>query len=169
MLKWVGEEVLKEYKNLHHNHGLQGHGDRGVHHVGEGSCREAAMDAEEGKASRFLRTITMMTKQGRWPSAPSWPIICTKEATRYPGSRFSRGGRRGKRRSPAALPICRCPLGSSSEVTLWAASCATCPPSGTTTGRAPPTRPTRRRTRRRRVEEACAGQRLGDQGGSVQG
>ena len=43
VLEWVGEEVLKEYKSLHHTRGLQG-GDRNVNFVGEGSGGEAAMD-----------------------------------------------------------------------------------------------------------------------------
>ena len=51
MLECVGEGVLKEYKNLAHNRGLQG-GDRSVHQVGAGSDREAVMvpaEAEVGK------------------------------------------------------------------------------------------------------------------------
>ena len=43
VLEWVGEEVLKEYKNLHHTCGLQG-GDRNVKFVGEGSGEEVAVD-----------------------------------------------------------------------------------------------------------------------------
>ena len=43
VLEWVREEVLKEYKNLHHTRGLQG-GDRNVNFLGEGSGEEAAMD-----------------------------------------------------------------------------------------------------------------------------
>ena len=43
LLEWVGEEVLKEYKNLGHNRGLQG-GGRGVPQVGVGSDWEAVMD-----------------------------------------------------------------------------------------------------------------------------
>ena len=31
VLEWVGEEVLKEYKNHHHNRGWQGQNDEGVH------------------------------------------------------------------------------------------------------------------------------------------
>ena len=34
VLEWVGEEVFPEYKNLHHNHGLQGC-KRSVHYVRE--------------------------------------------------------------------------------------------------------------------------------------
>ena len=43
VLEWVGEEVLKEYRNLHHTRGLRA-GDRDVNYVGEGSGGEAAMD-----------------------------------------------------------------------------------------------------------------------------
>ena len=43
ILEWVGEEVLKEYRNLHHTRGLRP-GDRVVNYVGEGSGGEAAMD-----------------------------------------------------------------------------------------------------------------------------
>ena len=38
ILEWVGEEVLKEYRNLHHTRGLRP-GDRDVNHVGEGPGR----------------------------------------------------------------------------------------------------------------------------------
>ena len=41
--EWVGEEVLKEYRNLHHTRGLAP-GDRDINHVGEGPLGEAAMD-----------------------------------------------------------------------------------------------------------------------------
>ena len=43
VLEWVGEEVLKEYRNLHHTRGLRP-GDRDVNYVGEWSGGEAAMD-----------------------------------------------------------------------------------------------------------------------------
>ena len=44
VLQCVGEEVLKEYNNLHHKCALQKHGNRGVHCVGEESCLKAAID-----------------------------------------------------------------------------------------------------------------------------
>ena len=44
ILEWVGEKVLKEYRNLHHTCGLRP-GDRDVNYVGEGPGGEAAMDA----------------------------------------------------------------------------------------------------------------------------
>ena len=40
ILEWVGEEVLKEYRNLHHTRGLRP-GDRDVNYVGEGPGRES--------------------------------------------------------------------------------------------------------------------------------
>ena len=43
VLEWVGEEVLKEYRNLHDTRGLKA-GDRDVNYVGKGSGVEAAMD-----------------------------------------------------------------------------------------------------------------------------
>ena len=43
ILEWVGEEVLKEYRNLHHTRGLRP-GDCDVNYVGEGPGGEAAMD-----------------------------------------------------------------------------------------------------------------------------
>ena len=42
ILEWVGEEVLKEYRNLRHTRGLRP-GDRDVNYVDEGSGGEAAM------------------------------------------------------------------------------------------------------------------------------
>ena len=42
ILEWVGEEVLKEYRNLHHTRGLRP-GGRDVNYAGEGSGGEAAM------------------------------------------------------------------------------------------------------------------------------
>ena len=43
VLEWVGEEVLKEYRNLHHTRGMRP-GDQDVNYVAEGSGGEAAMD-----------------------------------------------------------------------------------------------------------------------------
>ena len=43
VLEWVGEEVLKEYRNLHHTRGLKA-GERDVNYVGEGSGGESALD-----------------------------------------------------------------------------------------------------------------------------
>ena len=43
ILEWVGKEVLKEYRNLHHTRGLRP-GDHDVNYVGEGPGGEAVMD-----------------------------------------------------------------------------------------------------------------------------
>ena len=43
VLEWVGEEVLKEYRNLHHTRGLKA-GDPDVNYVGERVGGESAMD-----------------------------------------------------------------------------------------------------------------------------
>ena len=53
VLEWVGEEVLKEHRNLHHTRGLRP-GDRDVNHVGEGSGGEAAMDPVGAEGSEAL-------------------------------------------------------------------------------------------------------------------
>ena len=44
VLESVGEEVLNEYRNLHHTRGLRP-GNRDVNYVGEGSGGKAAMDS----------------------------------------------------------------------------------------------------------------------------
>ena len=43
VLEWVREEVLKEYRNVHHTRGLRP-GNRDDNYIGEGSGGEAAMD-----------------------------------------------------------------------------------------------------------------------------
>ena len=53
VLEWVGEEVLKEYRNPHHTPGLKT-GDRGVNYVGEGSGGESAMDPAGTEAGEAL-------------------------------------------------------------------------------------------------------------------
>ena len=53
VLEWVGEEVLKEYRNLHQTRGLKA-GDRDVNYVGEGSGGESAMDPAGTKAGEAL-------------------------------------------------------------------------------------------------------------------
>ena len=53
VLEWVREEVLKEYKNLAHNRGLQT-GDRSVRQSGAGSDREAVMDSAEPEGGEGL-------------------------------------------------------------------------------------------------------------------
>ena len=53
VLEWVGEEVLKEYTNLHQTRGLKP-GDRDVNYVGEGSGGEYAMDPAGAEGSEAL-------------------------------------------------------------------------------------------------------------------
>ena len=53
IMEWVGEEVLKEYRNLHHTRGLRP-GDRDVNYVGEGPGGEAAMDPSGAKGDEAL-------------------------------------------------------------------------------------------------------------------
>ena len=53
VLEWVGEEVLKEYRNLHHTRGLKA-GVRDVNYVGEGSGGESASDPAGTKAGEVL-------------------------------------------------------------------------------------------------------------------
>ena len=53
ILEWVGEEVLKEYRNLHHTRGLRP-GDRDVNYVGEGSGGEAAMNPARADGDEAL-------------------------------------------------------------------------------------------------------------------
>ena len=53
ILEWVGEEVLKEYRNLHHTRGLRP-GDRDVNYVGEGSGGEAGMNPAGAEGDETL-------------------------------------------------------------------------------------------------------------------
>ena len=53
ILEWVGEEVLKEYRHLHHSRGLRP-GDGDVNYVGEGPGGEAAMDPAEADGDEAL-------------------------------------------------------------------------------------------------------------------
>ena len=53
VLEWFGEPVLKEYKNLAHNRGLQP-GDRSFRQMSGGSDREAVMNAAEAEGGAGL-------------------------------------------------------------------------------------------------------------------
>ena len=53
VLEWIREEVLKEYKNLAHNRGLQT-GDRSIYPLGAGSDGEAVMDPSEAESCKGL-------------------------------------------------------------------------------------------------------------------
>ena len=90
ILEWVGDEVLKEYRNLHHTRGLRP-GDRDVNYVGEGCSGEAAMnpagadsdetlvdDDDDEPAKMAVRAfvannLNAGSKQGSWkPLQPGW-------------------------------------------------------------------------------------------------
>ena len=91
ILEWVGKEVLKEYRNLHHTRGLRP-GDRDVNYVGEGPGGEAAMDpagaggdetlvndddddepAEVDLCAFVANNLSAGSKQGSWkPLQPGW-------------------------------------------------------------------------------------------------
>ena len=72
VLEWVGEEVLKDYRNLHDTRGLRP-GDRDVNYVGEGSGGEAAMDPAGADGDEAPLTITTTMSPPRRPFVPSWP------------------------------------------------------------------------------------------------
>ena len=71
VLEWVGEEVLKEYRNLHHTRGLRP-GDRDVNYVGEGSGGEATMDPAGADGDETLSTTTTTMSQPRRPFVLLW-------------------------------------------------------------------------------------------------
>ena len=149
ILEWVGEEVLKEYRNLHHTRGLRP-GDRDIHYVGEGPGGEAAMDPAGADGDEAL-------VDDDDDDEPAEMAVCAFVA--HNGAGNNRGswkplqpnGRRRRRGTLAALATLCCPLGSSYELTLRAVSCLMGgrKASTMTTEHAPPTRPTRRPTRRR--------------------
>ena len=71
VLEWVGEEVLKEYRNLHHTRGLRP-GDRDVNFVGEGAGKLPWTERELMAMRLSTRMRTTMSPP-RWPFVPSWP------------------------------------------------------------------------------------------------
>ena len=150
ILEWVGEEVLKEYRNLHHTRGLRP-GDRDVNYVGEGPGGEDAMDpagvggdetlvddddddepAEVAVCAFVARNLSAGSKPGNWKP-------------------LQQGWRKQEKRDPRRIGDPPLSFGSSYELTLRAVSCAMggSEASTMTTEHAPSTRPTRRLTRRR--------------------
>ena len=111
VLEWVGEEVLKEYRNLHHTRGLKP-GNRDVNYVDEGSGGEAAMDPAGAEGGEALDNDDVDDEPAE--TAVSAFVGNNLNAGSNRGSRKPcrriRGRRR--RRSPAAWAILRCPLGS---------------------------------------------------------
>ena len=71
ILEWVGEEVLKEYRNLHHTRGL-GPGDRDVNYVGEVMAAKLPWTQREPMAMKLSSTTTTTMSPPRWPFVPSW-------------------------------------------------------------------------------------------------
>ena len=149
ILEWVGEEVLKEYRNLHHTRGLRP-GDRDVNYLARGLAGKLPWTQRMPTAMRLSSTMTTTMSLPRWPFVPSW-LTKARGTTGEAGSPCSRVGRRRRRGTPAALATLRCPLGSSYELTRRAVSCVIGgrKASTMTTEHAPLTRPTRRLTRRR--------------------
>ena len=101
VLDWVGEEVLKEHRNLHHTRGLKA-GDRDINYVGEGSGGESAMDpagtegdealdddddddepAETAVCAFLARNLNAGTNRGSWkPMQKGWKKKEKKEPRR---------------------------------------------------------------------------------------
>ena len=144
VLEWVGEEVLKEYRNLHHTLGLRP-GNREVNYVGEGSGGEAAMDPAGADGDEAL-------DDDDDDDEPAETAVCA-----FVPNNLNAGSNQGswKPLQKGWKKTSRCPLGSSYELTLRAVSCVMGGTKGSTmtTGHAPSTRPTQRPTRR------CTGRR----------
>ena len=149
ILEWVGEEVLKEYRNLHHTRGLRP-GDRDVNYVGEGPGGEDAMDpagaggdetlvddddddepAEVAVCAFVARNLSAGSKPGNWKP-------------------LQQGWRKQEKRDPRRIGDPPLSFGSSYELTRRAVSCVMGgrKASTMTTEHAPSTRPTRRLTRK---------------------
>ena len=149
VLEWVGEEVLKEYRNLHHTRGLKAV-DRDVNYVGEGSGGESAIDpagteggealddddhddehAETAVCAFVAKNLNAGSNQGGWKP-------------------LQKGWEKKKKKEPRRMRTLCCPVGSSYELTLRAVSCVMGGTKGSTmtTGHVPSTRPIRRPTRR---------------------
>ena len=150
ILEWVGEEVLKEYRNLHHTRGLRP-GDRDVNYVGEGPGGEDAMDPAGAGGDETL-------VDDDDDDEPAEVAVCafvaknlsagTKPANWKP---LQQGWKKQEKRDPRRIGDPPLSLGSSYELTLRAVSCVMGgrKASTMTTEHAPSTRPTRRLTRRR--------------------
>ena len=98
ILEWVGEEVLKEYRNLHHTRGLRP-GDRDVNYVGEGPGGEAAMDPAGADGDETLVDDDDDNEPAEMAVCAPWPTTA-RGTTGEAGSPCSRVGRR---RRPSAV------------------------------------------------------------------
>ena len=150
ILEWVGEEVLKEYRNLHHTRGLRP-GDRDVNYVGEGPGGEAAMDPAGADGDETL-------VDDDDDDEPAEMAVCASVANNLSAGNNRRnwkplqlGWKKKEKRDPRRIGDPPLPLGSSYEVTRRAVSCVMGgrKASSMSTEHAPSTRPTRRLTRRR--------------------
>ena len=150
ILEWVGEEVLKEYRNLHHTRGLRP-GDRDVNYVGEGPGGEDAMDPAGAGGDETL-------VDDDDDDEPAEVAVCAfvdknLNAGSKPGNWKPRqqGWRKQEKRDPRRIGDPPLSFGSSYELTLRAVSCVMGgrKASTMTTEHALSTRPTRRLTRRR--------------------
>ena len=154
ILEWVGEEVLKEYRNLSHTRGLRP-GDRDVNYVGEGPGGEAAMDPAGADGDEALVDDDDNDEPAEMAVSAFVANNLNAGSNRGSWKPLQQGWKKKEKKDPAALATLRCPLGSSYELTLRAVSCVMGgnKASTMTTGHAPSTRPTRRPTRR------CTGRR----------
>ena len=71
VLEWVGEEVLKEYRNLHHTRGLKA-GDSDVNYVGEGSGGCNGQHGQLGQALQRARLCRVAPLSRRKGDLPAW-------------------------------------------------------------------------------------------------
>ena len=149
ILEWVGEEVLEEYRNLHHTRGLRP-GDRDVNYVGEGSAGEAAMDPAGADGNEALDD----DDDG---DEPAEVAVCAFVANNLnTGSNrgswkpLQKGWKKKEKKDPRRIGDPPLTLRSSYELTLRAVLCVMAGTKGSTmtTGHAPSTRQTRRPTRR---------------------
>ena len=149
ILEWVGEEVLKEYRNLHHTRGLRP-GDRDVNYVGEGSGGEAAMDPAGADCDEAL-------DDDEDDDEPAEVAVCA-----FVANNLNTGSNRGswkhlqkcwrKKEKKDPRRIGDTPLSFAEFVRAHPQGCFVCY-GRMTTEHAPSTRPTRRLTRR------CTGRR----------
>ena len=154
VLEWVGKEVLKEYRNLHHTRGLRP-GDRDVNYVGEGSGGEAAMDPAGADGDEAL-------DDDDDDDEPAETALCTFVANNLnTGSNrgtwkpLQKGWKKKEKKEPRRIGDPPLPLGSSYNLTLRAVLCVTGGTKGSTmtTGHVRSTGSTWRLTRR------CMGRR----------
>ena len=72
ILEWVGEEVLKEYRNLHHTRGLSPATVTSTT-LARGLAGKLPWTQREPTAMRLSWTMMTTMSPPRWPFLPSWP------------------------------------------------------------------------------------------------